>query len=193
MSTYSIWESHFPAEAAREGRRVTERIWADMRGYAGYLGHELLQDLDDPGHILVVSRWSSRRSGLDDDPAAALQLCCQLFGWHAAQHLLGCRHPGVWRPSCGGLARRLGLLELGDERRRFVARELAGRLALREPHRPAGVAKVGVSGVLEQREQLLHLAPRRRRPCLLSECHVPSLPARPRTVGDGLSPSPSAR
>jgi heme-degrading monooxygenase HmoA len=31
-----------------------------MRGYAGYLGHELLEDLDDPGHILVISRWSSR-------------------------------------------------------------------------------------------------------------------------------------
>jgi heme-degrading monooxygenase HmoA len=60
MSTYAIWESQFPAEAASEGRRVTERIWADMRGCAGYLGHELLQDLDDPGHVLVVSRWSNR-------------------------------------------------------------------------------------------------------------------------------------
>jgi quinol monooxygenase YgiN len=61
MSTYAVWESHFPAEAASEGRQVTERIWADMRGCAGYLGHDLLQDLDDPGHILVVSRWSSRQ------------------------------------------------------------------------------------------------------------------------------------
>jgi hypothetical protein len=86
-----------------------------------------------------------------------------------------------------GLARRLGLLELGDERRRFVARELAGRLALGEPHRPAGVAKVGVSGVLQQREQLLHLARRRRRSCLLSECHAPSLPARPPLSGMGVT------
>jgi hypothetical protein len=46
-----------------------------------------------------------------------------------------------------------------------------------EPHRPAGVAKVGASGVLQQREQLLHLAPRRRRPGLVSECHAPSRPA----------------
>jgi hypothetical protein len=43
MSAYAIWESHFPTEAASQGRRVTERIWADMRGCAGYLGHELLQ------------------------------------------------------------------------------------------------------------------------------------------------------
>jgi hypothetical protein len=119
-----------------------------------------------------------------------LQLGCQLLGRHAAQHLLGGRLPGVRRPACGGLARRLGLLELGDERRRFVARELAGRLALGEPHRPAGVAKVGVFGVLQQREQLLHLAPRRRRPCLLSECHARSLPARPRTPGDGPDAQP---
>ncbi len=26
----------------------------------GYLGHELVRDLDDPGHLLVVSRWTTR-------------------------------------------------------------------------------------------------------------------------------------
>lgn len=31
-----------------------------MRGYDGYLGHEIVQDLDNPGHLLVVSRWASR-------------------------------------------------------------------------------------------------------------------------------------
>jgi Antibiotic biosynthesis monooxygenase len=31
-----------------------------MRGCEGYVGHELLHDLDDPGHLLVVSRWESR-------------------------------------------------------------------------------------------------------------------------------------
>lgn len=60
MGVYAIWESQFPPEAATEGREVTERIWADMLGFDGYLGHELLQDLDDPGHLLVVSRWDSR-------------------------------------------------------------------------------------------------------------------------------------
>jgi quinol monooxygenase YgiN len=39
---------------------VTERIWDDMQSYEGYIGHELLHDLDDPGHLLVVSRWESR-------------------------------------------------------------------------------------------------------------------------------------
>jgi hypothetical protein len=57
---YSIWESRFPVEAADEGRSVTEAIWRDMPTFDGYLGHELLADADDPGHLLVVSRWITR-------------------------------------------------------------------------------------------------------------------------------------
>jgi len=60
MSIYSIWESRFPAPRAEAGRAVTEAIWRDMTSYEGYLDHELLVDLDDPGHLLVVSRWVSR-------------------------------------------------------------------------------------------------------------------------------------
>ena len=60
MTVYAIWESHFPPEAVGEGREVTERIWEDMRNFEGYLGHELLQDLDDPGHLVLVGRWVSR-------------------------------------------------------------------------------------------------------------------------------------
>jgi quinol monooxygenase YgiN len=61
MPIYSVWESHFPAEAAEEGRAITEVIWRDMREFEGYLAHELIEDLDDPGHLFVVSRWTSRR------------------------------------------------------------------------------------------------------------------------------------
>ena len=60
MAIYSIWESRFPAESAGEGRAVTEAIWRDMTEYDGYLDHELLIDADDPGHLLVMSRWESR-------------------------------------------------------------------------------------------------------------------------------------
>ena len=60
MAVYAIWESYFPPEVTGEGKDVTERIWDDMLGCEGYLGHELLQDVDDPGHLLVVSRWESR-------------------------------------------------------------------------------------------------------------------------------------
>jgi quinol monooxygenase YgiN len=60
MSIYSIWESRFPTARAAEGRAVTEAIWRDMQGFEGYLSHELLVDADDPGHLLVVSQWTSR-------------------------------------------------------------------------------------------------------------------------------------
>jgi heme-degrading monooxygenase HmoA len=59
MSIHSIWESTFPADAAEEGRAVTEAIWADMPGFDGYLDHAILEDADQPGHLLVVSRWVS--------------------------------------------------------------------------------------------------------------------------------------
>ena len=62
MSVYSIWESQFPAETAEEGVRVTKAIWRDMLSFGGYLAHELIQDLDQPGHLIVVSRWASREA-----------------------------------------------------------------------------------------------------------------------------------
>jgi len=60
MPIYSIWESRFPTAAAAEGRAVTEAIWQDMPAFDGYVDHDLLVDADDPGHLLVVSRWTSR-------------------------------------------------------------------------------------------------------------------------------------
>ena len=60
MSIYSIWESCFAAAAADEGRAVTEAIWRDMPSFDGYVSHELLIDSDDPGHLLVISRWATR-------------------------------------------------------------------------------------------------------------------------------------
>jgi quinol monooxygenase YgiN len=97
MAVYSIWESQFPPEASAAGRTVTERIWADMQGCDGYVGHELLHDLDDPGHLLVVSRWESRER---------------------ADHVLAeyAGHPNALE------ANRL----VSSPRRRFVATESAG-------------------------------------------------------------------
>jgi quinol monooxygenase YgiN len=61
MPVFSLWESHFPPAAAEEGRAITESIWRDMRQFEGYLAHELIEDLDDPGHLFVVSRWTTRQ------------------------------------------------------------------------------------------------------------------------------------
>lgn len=62
MSVYSIWECRFPAETAEEGIRVTKAIWRDMLSFEGYLAHEIIQDLEKPGHLFVVSRWASREA-----------------------------------------------------------------------------------------------------------------------------------
>jgi quinol monooxygenase YgiN len=60
MPVYAVWESQFPAEQAQPGRAVTEAIWRDMTHFDGYVSHELIEDLDDPGHLLVVSQWTTR-------------------------------------------------------------------------------------------------------------------------------------
>ena len=73
---------------------------------------------------------------------------------------------------CVALLLRL-VLELLDERVGLVAGELAGSLALREPHRAAGVAEVAVAGFVEEREQRLHLLGGRRWATLLTERHQP--------------------
>jgi quinol monooxygenase YgiN len=61
MPIYSVGESHFPPEETQEGRAITEAIWRDMPRFDGYLTHELIEDLDDPGHLLVVSQWTTRQ------------------------------------------------------------------------------------------------------------------------------------
>jgi len=68
MFVYSIWDSHFPPEDADQGRASTEAIWRDMTRFDGYLTHDLIEDLDDPGHLLVVSQWTTREA-----PDAALR------------------------------------------------------------------------------------------------------------------------
>src|SRR5215510_8266528 len=60
MAVFSIWEARFPSESHTAGREVTEAIWQDMQAYDGYLRHVIVEDLDDPGHLIVISEWQSR-------------------------------------------------------------------------------------------------------------------------------------
>src|SRR5262245_45613128 len=60
MTVFSIWESRFPPKSHVAGREVTEAIWRDMQGCCGYLRHVIVEDLEDPGHLIVVSEWESR-------------------------------------------------------------------------------------------------------------------------------------
>ena len=71
----------------------------------------------------------------------------------------------MWRPG------EFCVLESVDELRRLIAGEVARGLTLRQSHGAARLAKGGVTGVLEEDEQLSYLARRSRRARLLTECH----------------------
>ena len=62
MNVTVVWESRFAAASAEGGLEVTRKIWQDMRQYPGYVDHEIVRDLDDPGHLLVISHWASREA-----------------------------------------------------------------------------------------------------------------------------------
>ena len=62
MPVFSIWESRFPLEHVEAGREVTGAIWEEMPDFPGYLRHVLIEDLDDPGHLFVVSEWENREA-----------------------------------------------------------------------------------------------------------------------------------
>ncbi len=62
MNVTVISESRFAPASAEGGLEVTRKIWQDMRQLPGYVDHEIVCDLDDPGHVLVLSHWSSREA-----------------------------------------------------------------------------------------------------------------------------------
>ena len=55
-----IWETWLNPGTEIEGLRLTRQIWSDMKGFDGYLSHQLLVDQDTAGHLFVVSQWRSR-------------------------------------------------------------------------------------------------------------------------------------
>ncbi len=60
MSVKSMFEFKFPASSHEEGLNLAQSIGNDMPPLDGYLGHEVIQDVDDPGHLMVSTHWSSR-------------------------------------------------------------------------------------------------------------------------------------
>jgi len=59
---FVIWEFRYALENLAGGVDITKAIWRDMPSFPGYEHHEIVQDLDDPGHLMVVSKWSSREA-----------------------------------------------------------------------------------------------------------------------------------
>jgi hypothetical protein len=69
MKAYSVWETRLKPEGAEQGFAITKQIWVDMQSFEGYEGHMLLRDQDDPGHLLLISLWTTR---MDADKALKL-------------------------------------------------------------------------------------------------------------------------
>ena len=60
MNVKSLFEFKFSAAAREEGIGVAKGIGADMPSKEGYVSHEVIQDVTDPGHVMVNTLWSSR-------------------------------------------------------------------------------------------------------------------------------------
>ncbi|RZL02315.1 MAG: hypothetical protein EOO62_22685 [Hymenobacter sp.] len=60
MSVKSMFDFKFPATAREEGVALANSIGQDMPPLAGYQGHEVIQDVADPGHVMVNTQWASQ-------------------------------------------------------------------------------------------------------------------------------------
>ena len=60
MTVKSVFEFKFPEAAREEGIRLAQSIGGDMPPLDGYLDHEVIQDVTDPGHLLVNTHWNSQ-------------------------------------------------------------------------------------------------------------------------------------
>lgn len=59
MNVKSMFEFKFPAAAREEGIGLAQGIGGDMPSKEGYVSHEVVQDVTDPGHLTVTTLWSS--------------------------------------------------------------------------------------------------------------------------------------
>jgi heme-degrading monooxygenase HmoA len=55
-----VWDTWLKAGKEAEGLRLTRQVWSDMRGFDGYISHQILVDQDAPGHIIALARWRTR-------------------------------------------------------------------------------------------------------------------------------------
>ena len=59
MSVKSMFDFKFSEAAREEGLRLARSVGNDMPPLDGYLDHEVLQDVSDPGHVMVNTHWAS--------------------------------------------------------------------------------------------------------------------------------------
>ncbi len=59
MNVKSLFEFKFSAATREEGVGIAKGIGADMPSKEGYISHEVIQDVTDPGHVMVNTLWNS--------------------------------------------------------------------------------------------------------------------------------------
>lgn len=55
-----VWDTWLKDGMEAKGLRLTRQVWSDMRGFEGYVSHQILVNQDAPGHIIALARWRSR-------------------------------------------------------------------------------------------------------------------------------------
>ena len=60
MCVRSMFEFRFPEATREEGLHLAKAIGNDMVPLEGYLDHEVVQDFEDPGRLVVRTRWAAR-------------------------------------------------------------------------------------------------------------------------------------
>lgn len=63
MTVASTFEFTFPKENAEEGFTVATSIGADMPATSGYVDHQVIRDVADSGHVLVITHWNEQSEG----------------------------------------------------------------------------------------------------------------------------------
>lgn len=63
MSVASVFDFRFTPEHAKEGGELASKIGADMLPTVGYIRHEVVRDLTDAGHIVVITHWQEQAQG----------------------------------------------------------------------------------------------------------------------------------
>ena len=60
MSVKSLFEFKFSDDTIEEGLPLAKAIGNDMPALEGYLSHEVIQDVEDPNHLMVNTHWADQ-------------------------------------------------------------------------------------------------------------------------------------
>lgn len=59
MASTTILDMHFKPDAIDEAQALLKRVLDETRAFDGCLGVKVIQDKDDPAHLIAVEEWES--------------------------------------------------------------------------------------------------------------------------------------